>query len=469
LRIYEINSRIHGKDFRQVTDEELSYLANLGFNSIWMMGVWQISKGARNISKIIAEDFEGSPYAIPNYKINRSLGGKKQFAELVQRARAVNLRVIVDFVSNHLALDSPWIRKNPNFFIRNNTQARPQSTGQFFLHPNGEVVAFGRDPHFPPWHDTSQLDYTDKGLRVRMTKVLKRISQMADGVRCDMAMLILRDYFRKQWYPFASEEWFHTHMPEEFWDQAIRAVKDVNPEFLFIAESYWDKEPELLDLGFDLAYEKKLYDGLVARNAALVTARLLRNRTAMEKSLYFIENHDEERAAAIFDREHNLASVALLLSIPGSTLIHEGQLIGLKERIPVQRLQPLTDEQPDPELKSAYEQLLSITKDKVFLTGEFQLFESDVYGVVSFIRRSPERIVAYLGQIADAWHSFSATPINITPLAKALDAQAEIRITNLSNGHSKLIEPKHGLYHVQLSEFGAPHEVRFCLLEATLI
>src|SRR4029079_2877109 len=188
---------------------------------------------------------------------------------------------------------------------------------------SGEVVAFGRDPHFPPWHDTSQLDYTDKGLRSQMIKVLKRLSQFADGVRCDMAMLILRDYFRQQWYPFASQDWFNARMPEEFWDQAIREVKAANPRFTFIAESYWDKEPELLDLGFDLAYEKKLYDGLVARNAALVTARLLRSRAMMEKSLYFIENHDEERAAAVFDREHNLASVALLLSLPGSILIHE--------------------------------------------------------------------------------------------------------------------------------------------------
>jgi hypothetical protein len=207
----------------------------------------------------------------------------------------------------------------------------------------------------------------------------------------------------------------------------------------------------------------------VARNAALVTARLLRSRAVMEKSLYFIENHDEERAAAVFDREHNLASVALILTIPGSTLLHEGQMVGRQERLPVQRLHPLTDEQDDLELKAAYEQLLTITKEEVFSKGDFQLFESDVYGVVSFIRKSSERVVAYLGQIADAWHAFSATPLNITPLANALDAKVEIRITNLLNAHSKLIEPKNGLYHVQLSEFGAPHEARFCLLEATLI
>ncbi|MBI3654156.1 MAG: hypothetical protein HY231_24255 [Acidobacteria bacterium] len=468
MRIYEINSRLRSSGFQQVTDEELTHLAKLGFNSIWMMGVWQISKGAKGISKIIAEDFEGSPYAIPNYKINKDLGGKKSFSDLVKRAHAVNLSVVVDFVSNHMALDTPWLKRHPNFFIRSDVKARQQNTGQFFLHPTGEVVAFGRDPHFPPWHDTAQLDYTEKKLRERMTKVLTRISQLADGVRCDMAMLILRDYFRQQWYPFASTDWFDARMPEEFWDKAIHAVKACRTDFTFIAESYWDKEPELLDMGFALAYEKKLYDGLVARNAALVTARLLRGRAAMEKSLYFIENHDEERAASLFDREHHMASAALILSLPGSTLIHEGQMSGRRERMPVQRLRPLTAEPEDLELQSAYEQLLTVTKDEVFAKGDFQLFDSDVYGVVAYLRQTSERVIAYCGQISEAWHNFSATPLNITALAQALHAEGEIRVTNLLNSHAKLIAAKNGSYHVQLNEFGASHEARFCLLEATL-
>jgi glycosidase len=467
LRIYEINSRAHGNNFTEVTNEELARLAKLGFNAIWMMGVWQISKGARNISKIIAEDFEGSPYAIPNYKINNELGGKKQFASLVEHARSYNLSVIVDFVSNHMAIDSNWIRKNPNFFIRNDVKARKQNTGDFFLHNTGEVIAFGRDPYFPPWHDTAQLDYSNKKLRERMIKVLKRMSCMADGVRCDMAMLILRDYIRKHWFPLASEEWFKAQMPREFWLQAIKEVKALRPDFTFIAEVYWDKEPELLQQGFDLVYEKKLYDGLLARDAERVTSRLLRGKEALERSLYFIENHDEERAAAVFDREQNLASTALILSLPGSVLIHEGQMEGRCERLPVQRVRPLTDEQDDLELKNSYEQLLTLTRDEVFSKGDFQLFENDVDGVVSFLRHTDKRLVAYLGQIGDAWHPFNAIPLNLTKLAQTLGASAHIRVTNLLNGQSKILEAKHGGFYLQLSELGTAHESRFCLLEAT--
>ncbi|HET9531666.1 MAG TPA: hypothetical protein VFQ92_15015, partial [Blastocatellia bacterium] len=58
----------------------------MGFDAVWFMGVWQISEGALKISHIVSEDFEGSPYAVPRYQINRSLGGKSQFKSLVKRA-----------------------------------------------------------------------------------------------------------------------------------------------------------------------------------------------------------------------------------------------------------------------------------------------------------------------------------------------------------------------------------------------
>ncbi|HXG63598.1 MAG TPA: alpha-amylase family glycosyl hydrolase, partial [Blastocatellia bacterium] len=265
MRIYEINTRVHCRSFDEITDEELQGYVSLGFDAIWLMGVWQISEGVRKFSKITSEDFEGSPYAVPDYKYNRELGGKRGFAALVKRAHKAGLKVLVDFVSNHMALDSPWIDEDPSWFIRSDARVRKQATSDYFLHKSGEVIAFGRDPFFPPWHDTSQLDYSNKALRSRMIKVLKEIAQTADGVRCDMAMLILRDYFHKQWYPLVPEDWFHDRWPEEFWSQAIREVKSERPDFIFIAEAYWDKETQLIEMGFDYAYEKRLYDALVAR------------------------------------------------------------------------------------------------------------------------------------------------------------------------------------------------------------
>ncbi|MGA9770326.1 MAG: alpha-amylase family glycosyl hydrolase [Blastocatellia bacterium] len=466
MRIYEINARVRCRNFDQITQAELDELARLGFDSVWLMGVWQISPGAYRISKIVAEDYEGSPYALPRYKFNRLLGGKRQFVALTKRAHKAGLSVIVDFVSNHMALDSPWIGEQPDHFISSNTEARKQSTGEFFLHPSGEVIAFGRDPYFPPWHDTAQLDYTNPELRARMIDTLKWISRYADGVRCDMAMLVLKDYIRRQWYPLVSDSWFDERMPGEFWDEAIREVKRLRPDFKFIAEAYWDKEQQLHELGFDLSYEKRMYDGLVARNAQSVTERLLRGTEALGSSLYFIENHDEPRAASVFNQTQNLASAALMLSLPGSILIHEGQMEGKQEKLPVQRIVPLLDEPEDFALKQSYWQILKLTSEDIFSTGDFQLFDTGVYGAVAFIRRSAERTVVYLGQISDAWHTFNSVPLDLTPVARALTAESSLHLTNLLTSTSITIEGINGVFHAQLNQLAVDAETNFCLIEA---
>jgi glycosidase len=467
LRIYELNIRLSSRTFDDVSDSELGKLARLGFDAVWVMGVWQISDGVRRISKLVADDFDGSPYAVAAYRFSRELGGRRGFQSLVKRAHKVGLAVIVDFVSNHLALDSPWIDKHPEFFIRSDTRVRSQATSDYFLHKSGEVIAFGRDPYFPPWHDTSQLDYTCKALRSQMIDELKWISRIADGVRCDMAMLVLRDYIRRQWYPFASDEAFNARMPEEFWEEAIAAVKAENPGFTFIAEAYWDKEEKLRELGFDLTYEKKLYDGLVARDATRVAERLSLNPLFLRGSLYFIENHDEPRAASVFSTPVNLASAALILALPGSVLIHEGQKEGKREKLPVQRVKPLLEEPSDELLGTAYEQLLRITRDPVFHEGDFETFDAEAYGVIAFVRKNSERVVAYLGQIADGWHDFNAVPLNLSTLARSAGLRHQVRLTNLLTSKSTIIDGQGGKFWLQPGQLGIDKETRFCLVEAS--
>ena len=467
LRIYEINSRVHCDSFDQITDAELSELAQLGFDAVWMMGVWRISEGVRKLSKITSEDFEGSPYAVPSYEFNRQLGGRTQFVRLVKRAHEVGLSVIVDFVSNHMALDSPWIIQRPDLFVRSNSRVRKQATSEFFLHRSGEVVAFGRDPYFPPWNDTAQLDYSNEALRTRMIDVLKQISRYADGVRCDMAMLVLKDCFRRLWYPLESDSSFNQRMPGEFWDQAIAAVKTLSPDFKFIAEAYWDKERQLRTLGFDLCYEKKLYDGLVAHDVGRVVERLQRELDDLRGSLYFIENHDEPRAASVFGKADNLAALALILSIPGSVLLHEGQMEGKHERLPVQRIKPLTEEPVDSALKETYVQLLKITHDDVFKRGHFRLFDPGVYGALGFIRKDDRRAVAYLGQISEAWHKFNSPQVNVTSLAREAGAENHLRVTNLLTSRAVALQKNNEAFHVVLSQLGVDDDTKFCLLEAS--
>jgi glycosidase len=462
LRLFEINTRVHGQSFDDITQAELTALAELGFDSIWPMGVWEISDGARHISTVVSEDFEGSPYAVPRYKFNKRLGGKAGFAALVRRAHKTGLSVIVDFVSNHMAIDSPWIAEQPDLFVTSYPPARSQQTSEYFLHPSGEMVAFGRDPFFAPWNDTAQLDYSNPATRKRMLDTLLWISRHADGVRCDMAMLVLREVFRRQWYPLATEEWFEARMPGEFWSEAISTVKKRRPDFQFIAEAYWDQEAYLRSLGFDLCYEKKLLDALEAHDASRVIERLSQSEESLRASFYFIENHDEARAATIFNTAENLAAAAMILALPGSALIHEGQMDGKREKLPVQRIKPLTDEPPDLALRASYAQLLKLTAADVFKNGSFSVFDSRVWGAVAFMRQDGEHTVGYLAQVSPAWHKFHSASFDITPMARAISAGRQITVTNLLTAAAIEVEEQGGAFTFQPERIGAAVETQFC-------
>ena len=464
MRLYEINTRAHCSRFEEITAAELMALSRLGFDSIWLMGIWQPSDAAGKISRIISNDFVASPYASPEYAVSGVLGGSEGLRLLVERAHWAALSVIVDFVSNHMAVDSPWLDERPDFFIRSDPNARRQRPSDFFLHKSGEVFAFGRDPHFPPWVDTAQLDYTSEALRARMSQVFQSICGIADGVRCDMAMLVLRDYIREQWYPYSSEAAFGERTPGEFWDRALSDVVRRQPSFLSVAEAYWDKERRLLDLGFDLAYEKKLYDGLVNRDLPLILSRLSRSRRDLDGSLYFIENHDEERAAALFDRGEQLAAAALIMCLPGSVLIHEGQMEGKRERLPVQRLRPTTDEPLDDNLRAQYVTLLQLTRDQVFKTGAFYLFEPGAPGTLGLIRQNSSRTVVYVGQLAAA-SGLGSSVVDLTEVSCKISAARGFRTLNLVNSVSCDVIANNGTFNLRLSDLGVDRDARHCLLE----
>jgi glycosidase len=464
LRIYEINTRIFCDRFDRISEEQLSRLAGLGFDAVWLMGVWRIGEGAKKISRTISPDFSGSPYAIAGYDLSPDLGGLGAYQTFRERARAVGLKVLLDFIPNHMGLDSEWISENSKLFITSNPAVRKQDPSEFFLHPSGEVVAHGKDPYFPPWYDTAQLDYSSAELRSRQIDKLIGISKVADGVRCDMAMLILKDYIKQRWYPAAPDAWFDERMPAEFWGQAIAVVKQEAPGFIFLAEAYWGKEPDLQRLGFDLTYEKTVYDALVERSASRVYDRLRQPAQVLESSLFFIENHDEARAASVFSPDENTAAMALILSLPGSSLVHQGQMEGLKERLAIQLPRPIHSEMPDQVLEEAYEKLLRATAAGVFKAGVFRLFNSQDPDVVAFARVDSQTIAAYLGQIGGEAGHFARALLDVTPLAELARATSVVRITDMIGKNSVLVSTNRGSFTFVPASLGLAPTTRFCLV-----
>ena len=414
--IFELNARLFGRRFDEITQADLAYFRKLGFSHVWLMGIWRISPGALRVSKRFSDDFHGSPYAVPAYEVNPDLGDEDALTALRARAHREGLRIIVDFVPNHTAFDAPLVDEFPEYFIHPDPDSRDERDEWYFTSAAGRLVAYGRDPYFPPWVDTAQLDYTSAGLRRHMTYVLSRLASLADGVRCDMAMLLLREQIKQQWYPRKSWDWFNQRMPDEFWRGAIAETRRVNPEFVFIAEAYWGKEPYLQELGFDFTYNKTLYDRLAGRGwDALVDYLEMTSREFLFRSLHFIENHDEDRAQHVFGPEMHRQVAALVVTLPGAPLIHQGQMEGRREKLPVQVVKPRKSERDDRKLMEFYAKLLRIGSDPVFRAGRFHPFDSGIRGLVSFLREYKHRrvLVAFdfrEGRALEATHGHLTIP-----------------------------------------------------------
>jgi glycosidase len=226
------------------------------------------------------------------------------------------------------------------------------------------LLAHGRDPYFDGWPDTLQLNYANPDTQDAMIGELTRIAGQCDGVRCDMAMLVLPDVFERTWGRRAPL----------FWPRATEEVRRRHPGFTFMAEVYWDLEWTLQQQGFDYAYDKRLYDRLRDRHARPVREHFHAGLDYQDKLARFLENHDEPRAAATFPPDiHRAAAVITFLS-PGLRFFHQGQFEGRHKRISP-HLGRGPDEPADETIKQFYEQLLTILKQPALRDGTWQVLE----------------------------------------------------------------------------------------------
>ena len=193
---------------------------------------------------------------------------------------------------------------------------------------------------------------------------LGRIARQCDGVRCDMAMLVLPEVFERTWGISAPP----------FWPRATEAVRAKVPGFLFLAEVYWDLEWTLQQQGFDYTYDKRLYDRLEEGHARPVREHLFAGLDFQDRLARFLENHDEPRAAATFAPEVHRAAAILTFLTPGLRFFHQGQREGKRVRIPV-HLGRGPDEAAEPVIAAFYDGLLECLKDPAFRDGDWQLLE----------------------------------------------------------------------------------------------
>lgn len=384
-------SRMSEKYGRKLTlstipvDEWMRFAAQ-GFEYVWLMGVWRRSPGSRahavkepNLCRAYdmilpdwkKEDVTGSPYAIFGYELDPYLGLPKELLKLKMLLNGIGLGLILDFVPNHLAFDHPWTTEHPEYFVSCKPQTQRLHPDWSFITGSGKKLAHGRDPYFAPWIDTVQVNFWSSALRRAWQEELLKIAKIADGVRCDMAMLGLNDVFQRVWGEHISQS-----RPEtEFWGDVIEKVKERAPHFLFIAEVYWDMDWNLQQLGFDYTYDKRLFDRLFYDSPISVRDHLKAEPLYRDKCLRFVENHDEERASVNFGQKKSQAAGIIIATVPGLRFFYDGQLEGRRIRTPI-HLRREPKESIHPETADLYKRLLAFTHSPVMHEGDWSLLAS---------------------------------------------------------------------------------------------
>jgi len=366
-----------------VPDAALDRWAALGFDWIWLLSVWSTGAAGRRISRenlewrrefektlpdLREEDIAGSGFAITGYTVSPDLGGNTALARLRARLRARGLRLMLDFVPNHTALDHPWVDAHPEYYV-SGTELELARAPQNYTWVKGShsehLLAHGRDPYFPGWPDTLQLDYANPATQEAMIGVLHEIAARCDGVRCDMAMLVLPDVFERTWGRRAPP----------FWSRAIESVRKRAPDFVFMAEVYWDLEWTMQQQGFDYAYDKRLYDRLRGGDARPVRDHLRAEIDYQSRLARFLENHDEPRAAATFAPPVHEAAAVVTFLTPALRFFHQGQLEGRRVRVSP-HLVRAPSEPTDERLQRFYTGLLAVLREPCFREGEWRLLEA---------------------------------------------------------------------------------------------
>jgi Alpha amylase, catalytic domain len=190
-----------------IDDATIDGFAEKGFDWIWLLSVWQIGAAGRAVSRgnpqrrvefkallpdLTEDDICGSGFAITAYTASDGLGGETGLAQFRERLAKRGIKLLLDFVANHTAPDHPWVKTHPDYYAEGSEEALaavPQNYLRVDTDRGPRILAYGRDPNFPGWPDTLQLNYSNTELQAARIDALVAIAGQCDGVRCDMAML----------------------------------------------------------------------------------------------------------------------------------------------------------------------------------------------------------------------------------------------------------------------------------------
>ena len=427
--LYEVNARVRVRQIGRratlddIPDTWLAGLAACGFSWVYLMGAWTTGEAGLRVSRsheewlsgyrslipdIEEDDICGSPFAVTAYRLHPDLGEPETLERFRERLHRHDLLLMLDLVPNHTAPDHPWVRDHPDYYVHGTEEDLARRPQDYAGVDPGIVLAHGRDTFSGGWPDTLQLDYSNPDLGEAMIAEVQGIARKCDGLRCDMAMLVLPEVFRQTW----------GRDMEPFWPKAIDAVRKEHPGFVFMAEVYRDLEWTLQQQGFDYTYDKRLYDRLRWGDARSVREHLRADPAYLDKSVHFLENHDEPRAAAVFSPDRHRAAAVLAFLSPGLRFFHQGQFSGRTKQTPVHICREPEDP-GDPAIEEFYRRLSASLRLPAFRDGDWRLLDCNPAwegnpshgGYIAFAReREGERCLVTVNYAPDRGQCYVPLP-----------------------------------------------------------
>lgn len=370
---YKIQTNFNGSieesgcgKFNTITDKALHQISKMGFTHVWYTGVIEHATqtdysdyGMPADHPHVVKGKAGSPYAIRDYyDVDPDLAEHvadrmSEFEALVERTHQHNLKLVIDFVPNHVArkyysdskpsgvvdlgendkVDFPFFKDNNFYYLPGQSFFAPTENSDFIEYP-AKVTGndrFSAYPEINDWYDTVKLNYgydylsaikyfdpiPDTWFKMRDI-LLFWAAKGVDGFRCDMAEMV----------------------PVEFWEWAIHEVKTLYPAIVFIAEVYDPHQYHayIFKGGFDYLYDKVgMYDTLrniicYSHDASSISKAWQEQNSVLDKMLYFLENHDEQRIASEFfagdPRKSFPAMIVAAALTKGPLMIYAGQELG---------------------------------------------------------------------------------------------------------------------------------------------
>lgn len=354
--------------FSSIDTISLEYLRSLGVSHVWYTGIIrhataEDSDGCTPSSADWVKGRAGSPYSITDYyDVNPYLADEpenrmEEFHKLVERTHAAGLKVIIDFVPNHVARDygrfaaahpAPtgmaalgesddksvhWKDSNDFFYYPGIPLALPIQNQTYMEMPAmASGNSYTSSPGVNDWYDTIKLNYCDTHTETweKMYDIVNFwAGQGVDGFRCDMVELV----------------------PPAFFKWLIGRIKKDRPDLLFVAEVYQKTlySKYIREIGFDLLYDKSgIYDTLRAiveknakdsgvpvedwQSAKRITWNWQSLGDLQPYMLNFLENHDEQRFASDFfgcDARNSYAALYTALYLNNAPfMLYAGEEVG---------------------------------------------------------------------------------------------------------------------------------------------